>query len=155
MPTDFFGYKREVQPNGTLVSSELATIAVGGGSNISVVQNVTANYAQQVNPKFESGSPTLYWLTGQAMGSISFSRLVSSSGFLAELSSLKNSCGSVIPVVLGLDGTGGCSASAGKSGGGKVRFSGGVPESITISWTAGTLEVSEGASIKVATLEAA
>ena len=152
MATDFFGYDRPVKPNGTLLSSEFATIAVGNGAQIPIVQQVQAQYQQMVTPKFESGSPTLYWLTGQAQGTISFSRLIGSEGFLTALSGLQNSCGSLIGVTLGLDGSTGC-AQVTTPAKNKVRFSGAVPESLQISWTSGTLEVQEGASIRVATLE--
>jgi hypothetical protein len=155
MPQDFFGYSRTVQPNGTLVSSEFATIAIGSGKTITVVQQVQAQYQQMVTPKFEAGSPTLYWLTGQPSGTVSFSRLISSSGFFSELSGLQNACGSLISVTLGLDGIGGCSAAVSPTGNNKAKFTGAVPESIQISWSAGTLEVSEGASIRVATLTSA
>jgi hypothetical protein len=153
MPTDFFGYNRDVKANGTLVSSEFATITIGSGKQITVVQQVQAQYQQMVSPKFESGSPTLYWLTGQPQGTISFSRLIASDGFLTQLAGLKNACGSLIGVTLGLDGVGGCTAAIKSGSGTKARFTGGVPESLQISWSAGTLEVQEGASIRVATLQ--
>ena len=151
---DYWGYDREVKPNGFIASSELATIAIGGGNNIQLVQQVTAQYAHMVSAKFESGSPTLYWLTGQPQGTISFSRLVGQEGFLSSLSGLAGQCGSVIGVTLGLGGTGGCAAAT-ISGGKSARFSGAVPESLNIAWQAGTLECQEGAAIKVASLDAA
>lgn len=152
--TDFWGYDREVKPNGFIASSELATIAIGGSGPITLVQQVTAQYAHMVSAKFESGSPTLYWLTGQPQGSINFSRLVGHEGFLASLSALAGQCGSVIGVKLGLDGKGGCSGAA-STGGANAKFSGAVPESLSIAWTAGTLECQEGSAIKVASLDKA
>ena len=152
---DFWGYDREVKPNGFISSSELATIAIGGGANITLVQQVTAQYSHMVSAKFESGSPTLYWLTGQAQGAINFSRLVGKEGFLASLSALAGQCGSVIGVTLGLNGKGGCAGVVASGGGKSAKFSGAVPESLTISWSAGSLECQESAAIKVASLDAA
>lgn len=151
---DFWGYEREVKPNGFIMSSEFATIAIQG-TRLSLVQQVTAQYAHMVSAKFESGSPTLFWLTGQPQGTVTFSRLVGQDGFLKSLSAMGNTCGSVIGITLGLNGKGGCSGVAGASGGAQAGFSGVVPESLTISWQAGTLEVQEGASFKVAMLSAA
>ncbi len=151
---DFFGYQRQIKPNGQIVSSEFANIAIGSGSNIPLVQQVTAQYQQAVNAKFESGSPTLYWLTGQPMGTIAFSRLIGSEGFLSSLKGLSGQCGSLIGVTLSLDGQGGCAAAV-KPGSGQAKFSGAVPEQIQISWQAGTLEVQEGATIRVGSLDAA
>jgi hypothetical protein len=151
---DFWGYDREVQPNGYIASSELATITIGDASRITLVQNVTATYTHMVSAKFESGSPTLFWLSGQPQGSITFSRLVGKEGFLASLSGLSGKCGSVVGVTLALNGTGGCSGSA-ATGGKSARFSGAIPESLNIAWQAGTLECQEGAGLKVATLDAA
>jgi len=149
MATDFFGYNRDVKPNGQIASSEFATISLG--SRMALVQTVQATYSQTVNAKFETGSPTLFWITGQPQGNITFSRLVGKGGFLSAFGALKNACGKVIGVALGLDGTGGCSAVS-NSGGSGVQFSGGVPENVSINFKAGTLEVSEGASIRVASM---
>ena len=150
---DFYGYERDVKANGYLMSSEFATIAIGGAARIPLVQQVTAQYQHQVTPKFESGSPTLFWLTGQPQGTVSFARLVGQEGFLTSLKALANSCGSLIGVTLGLDGTGGC-VGAGSTSATKARFSGAVPDAIQISWAAGSLEVQEGATIRVAMLDA-
>lgn len=147
---DYFGYQRTVEPNGAIVSSEYATLSLGGGK-MALVQTVRATYGQTVTAKFEVGSPTLYWITGQPVGQIELGRLVAKGGFLEGFSSLENSCGSVIPVTLGLDGTGGCSVGEGGGGSG-LQFSGGVPEQVTVQFQAGLLEISEGCSIKVASM---
>lgn len=146
---DFFGYSREVKPNGQITSSEFATLYMGG--KMDLVQNVTAQYGQSVNAKFEVGSPTLYWVTGQPQGAVNFGRLVGRGGFLSRFNELKESCGKIVKLRLGLDGTGGCTA-AQNTNGGTINFDGGVAESIQIQFSAGTLEVSEGASIKVASM---
>lgn len=149
MATDFFGYSRDIKPNGAIASSEYATISLG--SRMALVQTVQANYAQQVNAKFELGTPTLYWLTGQPQGDITFRRLVGKGGFLSAFGRMRNACGSVINLTIGLDGTGGCS-SVSNSGGSGIQFSGAVPVGVTVDVTAGTLEVSEGGSIRAASM---
>lgn len=145
---DILGYRRDVKPNGQIYSSEFATITLGG--KVSLVQSVQATYGQTVVPKFEVGSPTLYWLTGQPMGSVNIGRLVGRGGFLSSFGAVENSCGTLISVKLGLDGTGGCSA-AQESGSG-LSFDGGVVASLSVSFAAGALEVNEGAVIQVASM---
>jgi hypothetical protein len=148
--TDFFGYSRTVQPNGQLASSELATLSIGSTGQMALVQQVSAMYGQQVNAKFVIGSPTLYWVTGQPQGTISFGRLVGANGYLADLSALQNTCGQILQLTLGLNGTGACAAQVAASG--AINFSGGVPEQVSFSTQAGLLEITEGASIRVASM---
>ena len=151
---DFFGYKRDVKPNGALVSSELATLYLNGNTKISLVQSVQASYQHQVTPKFESGSPTLYWLSGQPQGSITFSRLIGQEGYLSDagVGQLGGQCGSLLTISLGLDGTNICTAVQTPSAK-KLKFSGAIPQSVNVVWQAGSLEVQEGATILVSTME--
>jgi len=147
--TDILGYKRDVHPNGQIFSSEFATISLG--SKMALVQNVTASYGQTVQPKFEVGSPTLYWLTGQPMGQVQIARLVGRGGFFDSFGSLENSCAKLLGLKIGLDGTGGCTA-AQSSGGSGLNFDGGVVSNLTASFSAGDLQVQEGATIQVASM---
>jgi len=149
---DILGYKRDVKPNGQIFSSEFATISVGG--KMSLVQEVRGTYSQTVTPKFEVGSPTLYWLTGQPMGQVSIARLVGPGGFFASFNSLRNSCATLIPIKIGLDGNGGCTAA--QAGGGSGLFlDGAVVASLGFGFSAGALEVQESASMQFATLRTA
>ena len=147
--TDFFGYSREIMPNGSIMSSEFATLSLGSG-RMALVQTVSANYTQQVNAKFELGSATLYWVTGQPQGDVTFRRLVGKSGFLADFGSMKGACGTVIGVSIGGGGNVGCPG--GGAGGSGLQFSGGVPLNISVDITAGSMEVSEGGAIRVANM---
>jgi hypothetical protein len=147
--TDILGYKRDVKPNGQIFSSEFATISMGG--RMSLVQQVQASYGQTVVPKFEVGSPTLYWLAGQPMGQVQIGRLVGRGGFFDSFGDLENSCGRLLGLRIGLDGTGGCTSVQQATGGG-ISFDGGMVANITASFGAGDLEVQEGATIQVASM---
>jgi hypothetical protein len=150
MATDFFGYNREVKANGQIMSTEFAVISLGAGK-LALVQSVQAAYTQQAQPKFESGSPVLYWLTGQPSGNIQVAKLVGKGGFLSGFSSLKDSCGKLLGATISSDGTGGCSAGFnGKS----LTFAGGVCAQVGISWNVQNLEVQESATIQVASMSA-
>jgi hypothetical protein len=153
MATDFFGYNRDVKPNGAIATSEFATINIGG--KMGLVQSVSAAYQQTVQARFEAGSPTLYWLTGQPQGTISIARLVGQSGLFSGFAKLQNNCGGVIDgISIALDGTGGCAVNQIR-GGASLTFGGGVPESVNVSFSAGMLEVQEGATIRCATMNKA
>jgi len=146
---DILGYRRDVKPNGQIYSSEFATISMGG--KMSLVQQVQASYGQTVAPKFEVGSPTLYWLTGQPIGQVQIGRLVGRGGFFSTFGSLENSCGKLLGLRIGLDGNGGCTSEQQSADGG-ISFDGGVVANITASFGAGDLEVQEGATIQVASM---
>lgn len=146
---DILGYSRDIRPNGQIFSSEFATISMGG--RMALVQGVQASYGQTVTPKFEVGSPTLYWLTGQPMGQVQIGRLVGRGGFFDSFGTVEDSCGSLIGLKIGLDGTGGCTAAQGGGGSG-LSFDGGVVANLTASFNAGDLQVQEGATIQVASM---
>lgn len=146
--TDILGYTRDVKPNGQLYSSEFATISIGG--RMSLVQSVQGSYGHTVQPRFETGSPTLYWLTGQPMGQVQIGRLVGKGGFFATFNQLENSCAELLSLTVGLDGNGGCTAVQGAAGG--LFLDGGVVANMSFGFSAGALEVQEGASIQVASM---
>jgi hypothetical protein len=145
---DILGYSRDVKPNGQIFSSEFATISIGG--KMSLVQSVQGSYQQTVTPRFEVGSPTLYWLTGQPMGQVSISRLVGSGGFFTAFKALKNSCATLTPITIGLDGTGGCTV-AQQTGSG-LFLDGAVVSSLGFGFSAGVLEVQESVQMQFASL---
>lgn len=146
--SDFFGYERKVRPNGTIATSELATIKVGG-NRISLVQNVNASYQQMVAPKFEAGSATLYWVLGQPQGTIQMQRLVGNGGFLDEFRGIGDNCGELTDVSIGLDGDGCAVVNTGS----KVAFRDAVPESVSISFNVGGLQVAESLSLRAAFMD--
>jgi hypothetical protein len=150
MAKDFFGYVRDVNANGAVLTSEFATINLGGGI-VRLVQNVNASYNQQVQSKFEAGSPSLYWVTGQAQGTVQMGRLLGRDGWFAGFSTFEDACGELKSLTIGLDGNSGCAAVR-PAGGSTLQFSDAVPESLTLNFTAANLEVQEGITIRVATM---
>jgi len=146
--SDFLGYERKVRPNGTIATSELATLKVGG-QRITLVQNVSASYQQQVNARFEAGSPTLYWVLGQPSGQISIGRLVGNGGFLDEFRNIGDNCGELTDVNIGLDGDGCAVVDTGS----KVTFRDAVPQQVTVGFDVGGLEVSEQLTLRAAFMD--
>jgi hypothetical protein len=144
--TDFFGYQKEVKSTNQLASSEFALFTAG--TQQSLIQSVQANYAQEIRPLYEVGSPSIYWVSGHSSGTVSASRLVGISGFLAGLRDVGSNCGRITPVQIQLSGGGACYASA--SGG--LTFDGAVVESVNFSLTSGQIEITEGFNLRVANM---
>jgi hypothetical protein len=154
MAKDFFGYVRDVSANGAVLTSEFATINLGGGI-VRLVQNVNAQYRQNVISRFEAGSPSLYWITGQAQGTIQMGRLLGRDGWFAGFSTFEDSCGELKSLTIGLDGNSGCAAIAPASGSATLKFADAVPEQVSASFNANGLEVNESITIRAATMSKA
>jgi hypothetical protein len=149
---DFLAYERNVVPNGQLFSAEFATISLGSGSRMGLVQNVQASYGHSVNARFESGSATLFWQTGQPQGQIQAGRLVGRGGFFSAFTELQDTCGRIIGVRIGLDGEGGCAAASTMDRGRALSFDGVVLENLSMGWSAGGLDINESVAMRAASL---
>lgn len=79
---DIYGYSRNPKP-AAVFSNELATLTIGG-SFIGLVQNWSAEYAQDVQELFEIGSANVFWLKGRPVGRGAISRVVSGAGALIK-----------------------------------------------------------------------
>lgn len=88
---DMFGYQRS-KVGSYLVSSDYAAVyftdpsGALSANKAGLVQSASVSYQHQVQPRFESGSSELYWLTGQPMGRIGIGRLVGDRGILDGIS---------------------------------------------------------------------
>ena len=151
--SDFFGYNRTAPATGTLVTSEYATLSIGSAGNMSLTQGVRAQYGQQVVPHFECGSSNLFWQVGHPSGQIEMSRLVGMPGFAAEWDQLRTCGGSggLVGVTLALAGTNSCpnASPSGKS----LSFKGGICTTVSWSWSAQGLDVTESASILISEMD--
>lgn len=86
---DFYGYDR-AKVGQYIYSSDYAALFfanTAGGSGVSaqkagLVQSAAVSYQHNVQPRFEAGSHELYWLTGQALGTLQVGRLVGDKGLL-------------------------------------------------------------------------
>lgn len=86
---DFFGYER-ANVGQYIYSSDYAALyfsnaaggAVANAGKAGLVQRATVAYQHNVQPRFEAGSHELYWLTGQALGSVQVGRLIGDRGIL-------------------------------------------------------------------------
>lgn len=144
MATDFFGHNRIVKSADQLSSSEYARISVNG--RVDLAQNVSAQYTQQIRPLFEIGQPAVYFVTGHAQGTVTVGRLVGAGGFFQNFKGTQ--CGKISTLSISSAGGGACTG----GGGGSVTFDGGIMEAVSLQITAGTIEMTEGVVIRVASM---
>ena len=143
MSTSIFNTKRETRSRGQVASSEYALVTIGKRTELG--QSVNGTYTRQIQTIFEIGSPNVLWLAGHEQGTLNFSRLVGSRGFFSGWD--VDQCGQITPVSINLGG-GACVAAA--SGG--LSFGGPMIDSVNFSMQAGTLEITEGVNLRVATM---
>jgi hypothetical protein len=140
---DFFGYNRTAKSEGQIASSEFAVITVGTVQ--SLVQRVSVNYGHDIRTVFAVGDSNVYWIPGHAMGTLDISTLVGAGGFFAGWKGTK--CGAIKPLSISA-GRGTC-FSVGTS---TIRFDGGMLERVTAEITQGQLEMSQGVTVRVASM---
>lgn len=144
---DFFGHEKNVKPNDQIITSEFASFSANG--KVALVQSVNASYNRQIQPMFEAGSSVVYYIQGNSEGQITVNAAVGKKGFFANFRSLKGTCGKIDRVSIDLLSGGGCSVGA--SGG--LTFSGAQAEGFTVAYSAGPVAVTEGATIRVASMD--
>lgn len=150
---DFFGYSRRITEPGAALPSEFATIAFGDdAAHVLLLQQFRLAYKHQVEPRYEIGSADLYWVTGQPMGEVSIGRAVGQEGFLAKFGR-GTACAKVQTLSVGMKEKGGCIEA--KTQGKGFNLLNCMPTQVTIDIQAGQLQMQEGISFLVGTLQAA
>ena len=140
---DYFGYNRQTQAN-QIISADNAIIDIGQG-RIGLVQNFSGSYGHQVEPRFEMGSSTLFWVNGKPSGQFQVSKLVGREGILDSFKTGGDACGGLRQISVSLDG-GSCAVEAG----GGVNFNGAKLQSVSVNGSAGAFEIAESATFLVA-----
>ena len=147
---DFFGYNRKVNAPGSVLSAEFATLTLGDDPSATILlQSAQFSFQHAVQPFFEIGSADLYWTTGQPMGSGSISRAVGQEGFLQKFGK-GSACTKIQSVGVGLKKQGGCIELTNQGKGFNLLNC--IPEAITVSISAGALQMQEGLALKVGAL---
>lgn len=77
---DVIGYNVQAKTK-EIVTSEYAVLDGGFGAT-NLVQQCNIQYGHRVEPKYEAGTSTVYYVNGQPSGQMSVSRLVGRGGFL-------------------------------------------------------------------------
>lgn len=145
--TDFYGYSRTGNSAAQVVSSEFATVTVGG-SVVTLVQSLNAQYQQEIKPLFSVGDPNLYFVTGHPQGTIQLMRASGKTGFLQAFRG--GQCGRVDSITV--SATRGQPCATGVTGGGRATFTGGIVQSVGFSIQAGRVEIYESVDVRVASM---
>lgn len=139
---DYFGNNKTVAPLGSVLTGEFCRLSIGG--QVALLQNATATYQRQIQPMFECGKSTTYYITGNSEGSVNATAAVGQGGFFQGIGK-GGSCGQINSI--NFDAVGGaCAASVG----GGVSFKNGLLESVGITLNAGFQAVTNNVAIKVA-----
>lgn len=145
MATDFFGSNKTVKANDQIVTGELCSLSIGG--KVALLQSASASYGRQIQPMFEAGSTTTYYISGNSEGTIEANAAVGKSGFFKNFGSLGN-CGKIDKLGFTLGSGGACSVSAG----GSLSFTNGLVESVSIQLQAGFTAVTNAMRIRVGSM---
>lgn len=142
MATDFFGYNRTIGSSSELASSEYAVLSIG--SKVNLCQSVNASYQQEIKPVYEVGNASVHYIMGHAGGNITFARLAGAGKFWSNLAS--SNCGQINAVSINSNG------SACYAGGGSLNFDGAAVQRVSLTINTGAIEISEEATIMVASM---
>ena len=148
MSDEYFGYNRDTKTT-TIPSADNMVIKLDG-NEIGLAQSFQGQYQHRVEPRFELGSSTLYWVNGQPQGEVSVQRLVSSGqGLLSAFRSGGDACGKLRSLVI--EGNSGSCPNLKLEG--SLNFRNGVLSSVQVSGQAGGLDISENATFVVALVD--
>ena len=145
MATDFFGYERKTGAIGEIASAENLTLTGVAGSEL--MQQISMQYGQNIRTLFTVGSSDIYFVGGQAQGTLDFQRLSACTDMFSGLDGAK--CGDVGSLTIG-GSTGGGSCFC-KPGG--MTLEGCLLENVSLRAQAGQIEIMEGGRIRFATLK--
>ena len=147
--SDVFGGNREVK-TGELLTMENAALDLGEG-RVALVQNIQIQYNQGVQPQFEVGSNTMYFVAGQARGSLRVDTLVGKTGFLDGFNlANKAVCGGIDSVALNLVDTNNCGWELSRRSTASLEAV--VPESVNITISAGQLQIAQSVGFQIGKL---
>ena len=90
---DMIGYQRSKVNKNHLISSDHAALLIStpggdggvGAKQLNLVQNSQLAYQHRVMPRFEGGSSELYWISGQAVGTMQSGRVIGNQGFMNQV----------------------------------------------------------------------
>ena len=142
---DIFGYKRDIKAK-EILSTDYAVLTVGT-TRSKLVQRLNASYTHRVEPRYEAGSSSLYWVNGQPNGNINISRVIGSRGWMADFLDNNAACVLLKPISVSLDGEGHCDL---KTENKTLKAEDNLLEGVTFTFSAGALDIQEALSIRVA-----
>ena len=146
---NILGYTR-TKDTKRLISSDFAAISLDSGSGeLGLVQQASAQYGHQVIPRFEAGSSNLFWVTGQAQGTLTLGRAVSQDGFFGSLKPQDAAGGTLVKVHINMKDAN-LQNQVRTGAGSSIHFAGGIIAALSSNISAASLDVSESVTINCA-----
>jgi len=146
MSKDVFSYDSRINTRGQIASADFAKVSVGKSAGLAnaLVQNCDVSYGQQIEEVTQVGSTQIFWLPGSPRGQITVSTLVGADGFFSDWSA---PCGKIDTASIKVTG-GECEF----EGSGSLYFSGAIVESLNVGIATGRKTISQGATVRVASM---
>lgn len=133
--TDIFSYNIDVKSK-QIVAARNVAVSIGG-EKVALVQQVQGSYQHTVQPTYELGASTLYFVNGNPIGNFSCTSLVGPGGWFDGM--IKgNACGDMTSINLDITSDNCSVRVTGKS---NVKFEGAILTSISFQVSAGGLNV--------------
>lgn len=151
MSTDIFGYNRQVIEK-QIVSADNVSFDLGEGK-ISLVQSATIDYEHQIQPVFEVGSSSMFFVNGQPSGVMRFATLVGKEGFFHGLNLGNQACGTLNTISANIvdNSDGSCDIEVNKNN--TLKVEGAILKSISLQiQAAGELRIAQGGVFQFAKL---
>lgn len=152
---DLFGYQKE-RVGDFIYSSDYASLFFANANTATnttagkagMVQSVSINYQHNVQPRFETGSHSLYWTSGQSIGEVQVGRLVGDAGLLNGIqpgrspNDLRKGILGHVEAKIGRQGITGIALKQDV-----LVLSGCVMRGYGLSWSVGGVDIQEGITI--------
>jgi hypothetical protein len=145
---EVFGASRTVNPIGQIRGSEFAKVYMG--SIVALAQSFQAQYGRQSKPIMSIGDPNIYFVPGQAQGTVTLGRLLGADGLLSLLNAGLATCGTIQNLQLTVGG-GRCLVAPSQT----LNFGGGILETVSVGLSSGAPEIMENYSMRISSMEKA
>jgi hypothetical protein len=143
--TDFFGYSRDIGSLKKIASSESLSMT-GGGIGSQLIQSIQMQYGQNIRTLFAVGNSNVYFVGGQAQGTLDFERMSACGDMFKGIQG--GNCGKIGTITLAGKGETSCFCAPGGA-----TLTDGLLENISLKATAGQIEIIEGGRIRFASFK--
>jgi hypothetical protein len=135
---DIFSYTGDVKEK-QIVAARNAALDLGNG-RVALVQSLEGNYGHQVQPVYEAGSSSIYFVNGNPQGTFSYSTLVGTQGWFAGFP-MSGACASLRTINIDLiSDNPECDVQVTMHN--NVKFEGAILTQVSFSIQAGGLQIS-------------
>lgn len=143
---DFFSYTGDVKSK-QVIAARNAAIDLGAGK-IALVQSVQGSYGHQVQPVYEAGSSSVYFVNGNPQGQFSYTALVGTQGWFAGLPTT-GACATLRTINIDLiSDNPECDATVTSSS--NIKFEGAILTQVSFQIQAGQLQISNSGTFTCA-----